>query len=611
LSLRCCFALLLGLALALAASAATTSVNSLSALQTAINSAVAGDEIVVQNGTYTSTAAITINRVGEPGSPILIRAESVGGVTIGGSAGFRFASPAGYVTVQGFVFTHAGSINMPSGTHHLRLTRNVIQLTIPAGSDVSYVNISGNDIEIDYNELRNKTTLGNMLDITGSGSQVARRLWVHHNYFHDFTSPGGNGAETVRWGLSGLSLSTGDGLCEYNLFVRCTGENEMISNKSSGNTFRYNTVLDSPGGEISQRHGDNCYYYGNYMRNTSGIRIYGDNHQVFSNYIVNSSKGIDMGNGDGDVRAGSPLTAHDRPDNCVVVFNTLINNNVHYQMGGRTNGLGATNTTFANNIMQGGTTSVSISGSAPYTNPVWGGNIVWNVTNGGGSSMPAGTYTIVNPMLVVDANGIFHLDASSPAIDAAVGTYPEVTADQDGQPRPETGKDIGADEVSSAAITARILTPADVGPTAGLILPPAAPTFSLPSDVYSGPQSISLATVTPGASIRYTTDGSTPSEAVGILYTGPITISETTTLRAIAFAPGVPNSPVSTATYTITSEPPVATRRDDPLHRGRQCSFADQRHDLLRSDHGELQRDAPCRRLCARLADQRDRERDL
>src|SRR5678816_1518562 len=99
---------------------------------------------------------------------------------------------------------------------------------------------------------------GEMLDIAGSGSQVARRLWVHHNYFHDFTSPGGNGAETIRWGLSGLSLSTGDGLCEYNLFIRCDGENEMISNKSSGNTYRYNTVIDAR--EISQRHGNDCFY---------------------------------------------------------------------------------------------------------------------------------------------------------------------------------------------------------------------------------------------------------------------------------------------------------------------------------------------------------------
>jgi hypothetical protein len=143
-----------------------------------------------------------------------------------------------------------------------------------------------------------------MLDIAGSGSQVARRLWVHHNYFHDFVSPGGNGAETIRWGLSGLSLSNGQGLCEYNLFVRCNGENEMISNKSSGNTYRYNTGLDSPGGEISQRHGDNCHYYGNYMKGTAGMRIYGDSHQIFSNYLEGNTKGIDMGNGDGDVHNG-------------------------------------------------------------------------------------------------------------------------------------------------------------------------------------------------------------------------------------------------------------------------------------------------------------------
>jgi hypothetical protein len=467
-----------GIAMAIAsaapASAATYTVNSLDALRTQIGSAVPGDTIIVANGVYTSTASIPINKVATAAAPILIKAETIGGVEINGTAGFTFASPAAYVTVEGFKLTHSAAINLPNGTSHCRLTRNIIELAIAPGTDVSYVNIAGYDHQIDYNELRNKSTLGNMLDITGSGSQVARRLWVHHNYFHDFTSPGGNGAETIRWGLSGLSLSTGEGLCEYNLFVRCTGENEMISNKSSGNTYRYNTVLESPGAEISQRHGDNCLYYGNYMRNTAGIRVYGDSHQIFSNYLEGNTLGITMGNGDGDVHNGAPLTAHDRPDNNVVTFNTLINNGTHYQMGGRTNGLGAVNTTFANNIMQGGTTSVSISSTAPYTNPVWEGNIVWNVTNGGGTSMPAGTYTIVNPLLAADANGVHHLQAGSPAIDSAVGTYTAVTADMDGQPR-SGAKDKGADEFSSAPVTAKILTPADVGPFAGGTVTPPPP----------------------------------------------------------------------------------------------------------------------------------------
>jgi hypothetical protein len=46
--------------------------------------------------------------------------------------------------------------------------------------------------------------------------------------------------------------------------------------------------------------------------------------------------------------------------------------------------------------------------------------------------------------------------------------------------------------------------------------------------------SVSLSTATAGASIYFTTDGSTPSISNGTLYTGPITISSTTNLRAVS-----------------------------------------------------------------------------
>ena len=85
----------------------------------------------------------------------------------------------------------------------------------------------------------------------------------------------------------------------------------MISNKSSGNTYRYNTVVDSR--EISQRHGNDCLYYGNYMSNTDGIRVYGDRHKIFNNYLENNSIGVNMGNGDGDVYNGAALTAQIDP----------------------------------------------------------------------------------------------------------------------------------------------------------------------------------------------------------------------------------------------------------------------------------------------------------
>jgi poly(beta-D-mannuronate) lyase len=441
------------------ASAATFTVTSISALQTRINAANPGDIIILQNGVYTTSAAITIARAGTSSQPITIKAETVGGAEIRGTNGFSANSGASFVIIDGFLLTHTSGRNaIANGAAHIRFTRNTFQCT----GDGAYLTIAGNDAEIDRNEFRNKSTVGNMIDVRGAGSQVAQHVWIHHNYFHDFTSPGANGAETIRFGLSGLSLSNGFGLVEHNLFVRCTGENELISNKSSSNTYRFNTILDSPGTQLTLRHGNDCQVYGNYLRNTDGIRIFGDRHQVFSNYLEGNSIGINIGNGDGEVADGAPLTSHDRPDNCVISFNTSINNTTHYLMSGRTDGLGATNTTFANNILQGGGTVADING--PYSGASWSGNILWNTGSAG--DMPSSGFTNVNPLLAVDANGVFHLQSGSPAINSATGTFSAVTVDMDGQPRTGT-KDKGADEFSTAAVTAKLLTPADVGPNSG------------------------------------------------------------------------------------------------------------------------------------------------
>lgn len=81
----------------------------------------------------------------------------------------------------------------------------------------------------------------------------------------------------------------------------------------------------------------------------------------------------------------------------------------------------------------------------------------------------------------------------------------------------------------------------------------AAPTFSPAGGTYTSAQSVTIASATTGASIRYTTDGSTPTPTVGMLYSGPVSVGTTMTLKAIAYASGMSNSPVSSATYTINS----------------------------------------------------------
>lgn len=90
--------------------------------------------------------------------------------------------------------------------------------------------------------------------------------------------------------------------------------------------------------------------------------------------------------------------------------------------------------------------------------------------------------------------------------------------------------------------------------TAAAQLPPmvAAPTFNPKSGEYGTALSVSIASTTPGASFRFTTDGrTTPTKTVGTLYSGPVGITATTQFRAIAFKSGLRDSPVRFASYVI------------------------------------------------------------
>ncbi|UKK67663.1 chitobiase/beta-hexosaminidase C-terminal domain-containing protein [Prevotella communis] len=82
------------------------------------------------------------------------------------------------------------------------------------------------------------------------------------------------------------------------------------------------------------------------------------------------------------------------------------------------------------------------------------------------------------------------------------------------------------------------------------------PTFSPVAGVVAAGTTVAISTTTEGATIYYTTDGTDPTTGSGV-YSAPITINVTTTIKAIAVKDGFPNSDVVEASYTVAA--PVAT----------------------------------------------------
>ena len=89
--------------------------------------------------------------------------------------------------------------------------------------------------------------------------------------------------------------------------------------------------------------------------------------------------------------------------------------------------------------------------------------------------------------------------------------------------------------------------------------PAATPTFTPAPGIFTASQSVTLADVTPGVTIYYNTDGSTPPNSASTMYSGtPIPVSANTTINAIAVGVGGwTSSLVGSATYTIQTPAPT------------------------------------------------------
>ncbi len=161
-------------------------------------------------------------------------------------------------------------------------------------------------------------------------------------------------------------------------------------------------------------------------------------------------------------------------------------------------------------------------------------------------SVAAGTYTTVQSVAIADTT------ASASIYYTTNGTTPTTSSTLYSGPI-----SVGATETLQAVA---ISSGFSISPTASALftitLPAATPTFTPGAGTDTSIQSVSIASATQGATIYYTTNGTTPTTA-STVYAGPVTVGSSETLEAIATATGSTTSTVGTAAYVINL--PTAT----------------------------------------------------
>ena len=158
-------------------------------------------------------------------------------------------------------------------------------------------------------------------------------------------------------------------------------------------------------------------------------------------------------------------------------------------------------------------------------------------------SVASGTYNSAQTVSIADSSSgatiYYTTNGSVPTTSSTIYTSPITVSSS------ETINAIaaGSSYSSSAVATATYTINSGAAST---------PTFSVASGTYGSAQTVSIGDATSGATIYYTTNGSTPTTS-STRYAGPITVSASETIEAIATATNYTTSGVATATYTINS----------------------------------------------------------
>jgi len=317
--------------------ATTHQVDSASQLASICRTAQPGDTITLPNGTYTDQH-FSLKATGTKERPITLRAETPGKVILNGTS--RLSIGGEHLVVDGLLFRggalESGSVvefrgaKSPLARHCILRNTTIIDYN-PPKIDTRYfwVSLYGADNKVENCWFSGQAHSGVTLCVWLDGAKPARHL-IRRNYFGNRPRGNGNGFETIRIGTSGRSMTNARCVVSANLFEKCDGEIEIISNKSCENTYRRNTFLHCSGC-FCLRHGNRCkvesnIFIGGDAKGVGGVRVVGEGHRVTGNHF-SGTKGraggaISLQTGIPD----SPASGYVQVKDCVIDSNTFVDN---------------------------------------------------------------------------------------------------------------------------------------------------------------------------------------------------------------------------------------------------------------------------------------------
>jgi len=318
----------------LTATAADWPVTNAAAIAAAAQQAAPGDTITLADGVWTDQR-IVFRGQGSAHRPITLRAQTPGRVILNGTSQLRLAGE--HLVVEGLWFQNPTGAEdvIEFRTHSAVPATNCLLRTcaITAASagpraENRWVSLYGVSNRVEQCYFAGKTNRGTTLVVWVDTNRPNHHV-IAHNHFGPRPRLGLNGGETIRVGSSTESMFNSRTLVTGNLFDRCNGEVEIVSNKSCENEYRANTFIACEGA-LTLRHGNRCRVEGNFFLGrghplTGGIRIIGEDHVVTRNHLDglrghDARSALTLMNG----VARSKLNGYFRVQRAEVSFNTVI-----------------------------------------------------------------------------------------------------------------------------------------------------------------------------------------------------------------------------------------------------------------------------------------------